>query len=147
MFQSRKAKTEYVPSGYHKNWANATNEIERLGKQLDAVRVVLAKYKTAKQKKTWAYKHWRSVEAIVLRKWTLSVRLRDVGLVQVGKAKPGPAIRYDWWEGTEEIAMRFPILDNIAQILTDKFGNSRSLERAWAMAMEEKLQKARQGQA
>jgi hypothetical protein len=44
--------------------------------------------------------------------------------------------------------MRFPVIDSIGNWLQDKFGNSNgNLERAWAMAQEQKLQKARQGLA
>jgi len=145
MFRSRKpSNTEYVPVGHVKRWANAGEEIEILGRRLDAIREAKKKAK----RKSWAKKHWTQAEAIVLRKWKLTVQLRDVALVQVLKKECGPKIDYSWWEPSEEVAMRFPILDSISQLFADKIGlTSPNFERAWAMAQEEKLQKARLGQA
>ena len=145
MFRSRKTKTEFVPIGeYAKDWANAGAEIDRLGQRLDAVRVA----KKAAKRNSWAKKHWTQTEQIILRKWKQSVRLRSVGLRQAGKVDMGPKISYDWWEGSYEVAMRFPIIEMISLWISDKAGlSSPNLERAWAMAQEEKLQKARQGLA
>ena len=143
-FLSRKTNTEDKPVVYSKDWANAGAEIERLGKQLDAVRDA----KKASKRNSWAKKHWSQTEQILLRKWKQSVRLHSVGLRQAGRVDFGPKVSYDWWEGSYEVAMRFPVIDSIGNWLQDKFGNSNgNLERAWAMAQEQKLQKARQGLA
>jgi hypothetical protein len=144
MFRSRKVKTEYVSLVFSKDWSNAGAEIERLGKRLDAVRQA----RKGAKRNSWAKKHWTQTEQIILRKWKQGVRLRGIGLRQAGKFDSGPKIDYSWWEGTEEISMRFPVLDAISQLLTEKFGfASPNLDRAWEMAKEEKLQKARQGLA
>jgi hypothetical protein len=144
MFRSRKTKTEFVSLEHTKDWANAGAEIERLGQRLDAVRIA----KKASKRNSWAKKHWTQAEQIILRKWKQSVRLHSVGLRQAGKMDTGPQIDYTWWEPSYEVVMRFPILDSLSEWLANKAGNtSASLERAWAMAQEQKLQKARQGLA
>jgi hypothetical protein len=97
-------------------------------------------------KRPWAKNYWTLVEQTLLRKWKQSVRLQEIGLRQVTKQSPQPPIDYDWWEGSGEVVMRLPIFDNIAQMLTDKFGyTTNNLDRAWEMARNESLQKARQG--
>lgn len=138
----RKTKVEYVPVMYSKDWANAGAEIERLGRQLDAVRLA----KATSKRKSWAKKHWTQSEQILLRKWKQSIRLNQVGLRQAVKENPTHSIDYGWWEPAEEVVMAFPLFDNLCRIMLDATGNT-NLDRAWEMAKEEKLQKARQGLA
>ena len=145
MFRSRKAKTEYITPEFYKDWGNASYELEVLGRRLDAVRQAL-NYLKDKPEDHWAVIQWRQAEAIILRKWKHTLRLKETGLRQSGKVDFGPKINYDWWEGSDEIAMRLPIIDNLIQIISDKVGNT-NFNRAWEMAREEKLQKARQGLA
>ena len=141
-FLSRKTKTEYVVPMFYKDWSNAGAEIERLGKQLDAVRSV----KKAAKRNSWAKKHWSQTEQILLRKWKQSIRLHNVGLRQAGKVDIGPKVSYDWWEPAEEVPMTFPFFDNVCRMMMDAAGNT-NYDRAWEMAREEKLQKARRGLA
>jgi hypothetical protein len=138
-----------MPVQHIKDWANANAEIERLGLRLDAVRGIIS---TLVQRETpenhWGLKHWREVEAVVLRRWKHTIRLKEVGMKQVSKVKEGPEIDYSWWEKSDEVGVRVPIIDNLFAIVGDKFGlSSGSLDRAWEMARDEKLQKARQGLA
>jgi len=143
MFRSKKVKVEYITPEFYKDWGNAAYELKCLEHRLDAVRSALKECKPD----SWAYRHWAETEAVLLRKWKHTVRLKDVGLRQINKVDMGPAIDYDWWEGSEEVAMRFPILDGISNWIQDRVVGSASLDRAWAKAQEEKLQKARQGLA
>lgn len=143
MFRSKKVKVEYVTPEFYKDWGNAGYELECLEHRLDAVRSALKECKPD----TWAHNHWAEAEAIILRKWKHTVRLKDVGLRQIKQVDTGPEIDYDWWEGSEEVAMRFPILDALGNWIQDRVVGNSNLDRAWAMAQEEKLQKARQGLA
>jgi len=146
MFRSRKPKTEYINSSeaYVKHWANSSYEIEQLGARLDAVRAAKKRAKC----NSWAKKHWTQAEAIMLRKWKMTVRLKDVGLIQKGKKDPfRPAVRYDWWEGSEEVAVTFPVIENLVRMITERLAGNTNLDRAWEMARNESLQKARQGLA
>lgn len=143
MFLSRKKiKVEYVPLMHSKDWSYAGDEIERLGRQLDAVRDA----KKRSKRKSWAKKHWTQLEAILLRKWKQSVRLQSVGLRQAVKDSPYNKIDYTWWEKAEEVPMGIPLFDNLSRMLMDYTGNT-DYNRAWEMAREEKLQKARLGLA
>lgn len=140
----RKSKTVYVVPEFYKDWGNAGYELECLGKRLDAVREALV-YLKDKPENDWAVGHWREAEAVLLRKWKHTIRLKETGLRQVQKADSGPKIDYNWWEGSEEAAnIRIPILDGISNWLQDRV-STRSLDRAWEMARNESLQKARQG--
>ena len=144
MFLSRKkTKVEYVPVMYSKDWAHAGDEIERLGRQLDAVRDAK---KRCTKRNSWAKKHWAQTEQIILRKWKQSIRLQSVGLRQSVKDSPYNKIDYSWWEKSEELPVSIPLFDNLGRMLMDATGNT-NLERSWEMAKEEKLQKARQGLA
>ena len=142
MFRSKKATTEFVSLYHTKDWAHSGAEIERLGRQLDAVR----QSKKAAKRGSWAKKHWSQTEQILLRKWKQTIRLQHVGLRQAVLAKPGPDIDYSWWEPSYETAVNIPLLDNLTRWVVDKT-ESVNLTRAWEMAKEEKLQKARQGLA
>jgi hypothetical protein len=137
-----KRTVNIAPVGFDKNWADAWPEIERLGQRLDAVRVALK----ASAPDSWAEKHWSQIEAIVFRKWRNAIRLRDVGMRQGTRKDPGPVIDYTWWEPAQEISMSFPLIDNLTRWVLDHTGNT-DLTRAWEMAKEEKVQKARQGLA
>jgi len=145
MFRSKKTKTEYITPEFYKDWGNAGYELEVLGRRLDAVRQTLD-YLKDKPENHWAVVKWRQAEAIILRKWQHTVRLKETGLRQAGKMDLGPKIDYNWWEGSDEVRMSFPLLDNITRLILDHTGNT-NLDRAWEMARDEKLQKARQGLA
>ena len=140
MCRSRKAKAKFYPTGFDKNWADAWPEIDRLGQRLDAVRVAIK----ASAPDSWAEKHWSQIEAIVFRKWKNAILLKDIGMRQGSRRDTGPEISYDWWEGAQEVSMSFPLLDNISRLILDHTGNT-NLDRAWEMARNESLQKARQG--
>lgn len=139
----KKTKVEYVPVMYSKDWAHAGDEIERLGRQLDAVRDAK---KRCTKRNSWAKKHWAQTEQILLRKWKQTIRLQSVGLRQAVKDNPNHKISYDWWEPSEEVAVSIPLFDNLGRMLMDQVGNT-NYDRAWELAKEEKLQKARQGLA
>lgn len=142
MFQSRKkTRTEYTPM-YSKDWTNSGAEIERLGLRLDAVRDA----KRRSKRNSWAKRHWSQTEQIMLRKWKQTIRLRHVGLRQEGKINLGPKIDYGWWEDAEENHVNLPLFDWFYRYISEKVA-SPDLDRAWEMAREEKLQKARQGLA
>jgi hypothetical protein len=146
-FLSRKTKTEYITPEFYKDWGNASHELECLGRRLDATRQALA-YLKDKPENHWALRQWRETEAILLRKWKNTIRMKETGLRQIVSYDSGPKIDYAWWEGSYEVAMRIPIMDGIMQWMQEKTGNTDySLDRAWEMAREEKLQKARQGLA
>lgn len=144
MFRSKKTKTEYISlNESFKDWKDATHEIEAMGNRLDYVRRAVKKTKPG----TWAHTHWSQVEDVVLRKWQLMVSLQSGGLRQLGPDRSFP-ISYDWFEKSDEVGMRMPIIDGIGYWINERFGlSSGSLDRAWEMAREEKLQKARQGLA
>ena len=147
-FLSRKTKTEYVTPEFYKDWGNASYELDVLGRRLDAVRQAIKYLEDCKKPEDhWAMVQWRQSEAIILRKWKHTMRLKETGLRQAGKVDTGPAIRYDWWEGAEEVPLTFPLLDVISRWIHDATIGNTDLSRAWEMAREEKLQKARQGLA
>jgi hypothetical protein len=142
-FPSRKTESKPESIVYTKDWANAGAEIERLGKQLDAVR---GARKMAKRN-SWAKKHWGQTEQILLRKWKQTISLHKLGLRQSVKEDPNRHIDYSWWENAEEMPLTFPLLDNLCRMMQDATAGNTNLDRAWEMAREEKLQKARQGLA
>ncbi len=144
MFRSKKTKTEFLnPEGEFKDWKDAWPEIEALGNRLDAARETLKFCKEG----TWAHSHWATIVDTLLRKWQLTVTLYQTGLRQRGPQR-GYNIDYTWLEGSDEITMSIPVIDGITRWINERFGMSYgSLDRAWEMAREEKLQKARQGLA
>lgn len=143
MFRSKKVKTEYVTPQFYKDWAQADAEIESLGKRLDAVRGIVAELVQRGEGESWALRHWQEVEAVVLRKWQHTVRLKQVGLRQVGTTPGGPEIDYSWWEGHDGInGPMFPGLNPFAN-----WFNHSDLSHSWEKAREQKLQKARLGLA
>lgn len=144
-FLSRKTKTEYITPEFYKDWGNASYELDSLGRRLDATRQAIA-YLKHKPENHWALRQWRENEAILLRKWKHTIRLKETGLRQANKVDTGPKIRYDWWEGSDEVPMQFPLFDALTQWIHSHAGIS-NLDRAWEMARDEKLQKARQGLA
>lgn len=147
-FLSRKTKTEYIAPEFYKDWGNASYELENLGRRLDAVRTTIKFLEDCKKPEDhWAMVQWRQAEAIILRKWKHTLRLKETGLRQAGRVDSGPKISYDWWEKSDEVAMEIPFLGGFSMWLQDKIGSNSSLDRAWEMAREEKLQKARQGLA
>lgn len=147
-FLSRKPKTEFVTPEFYKDWGNASHELEVLGRRLDAVRTSIQYLEECKKPEDhWAMVQWRQVEAIILRKWKHTLRMKETGLRQAGRVDTGPKIDYDWWERSDEVAMEIPVLSGISAWLHDKTSGNSNLDRAWEMAREEKLQKARQGLA
>ena len=146
MFRSRKTKTDTVEVRHVKDWANSGHELELLGRRLDAVRSTIQHLEASKKPEDhWAVVHWRQAEAMVLLKWRRTQRLKETGLRQVGIVETGPKIAYDWWEGADEVHMGLPIFDTIGQWIHDHTVGTPSLDRAWEMARNESLQKARQG--
>jgi hypothetical protein len=147
MFRSRKTDKEYISlNESFKDWKDASPEIECLGRQLDAVRRTLD-YLKERPENHWAVIQWRQTEAILLRKWKMMVSLQSCGLRQMGPSRTIP-IDYDWFEKSNEASVSLPFFDGICYWIQDRFGlPSGSLDRAWEMAREEKLQKARQGLA
>lgn len=146
MFQS-KNKTEYVAL-VAKDWRDAGPEIERLGQRIDAVRGVVTTLNKRKQK--WAARHWRETEALLLRRWKTAVSLQSCGMKEYTPEIAGltAKVSYDWFELPEEIPA-IPFFDNITQWCHEKFGitNRPGLDWSWEKAMEQKVQKARQGLA
>jgi hypothetical protein len=145
----RKVKTVYVAPGFYKDWSNSSYELESIGHRLDSVRRVLDQLKQQKKPKNhWAVIQWKQAEAVLLRKWKLTIRLKDTGLRQIGKKADGPKVSYDWWEGAEEIHVSLPIFDNISYWINEKFGFTKGdLSASWEKAIELKVQRARQGLA
>ena len=148
MFRSKR-KTEFVTPEFYKDWANASAELESIGRRLDAVRTAIKYLEDGKVAENhWALRHWRSIEQVMLRRWHHTIRLKDVGMRQVTKRQDSPDIDYSWWEPSTEISMNFPLFDNIGNWINDRFGFTYSdLNASWENAKEEKLQKARQGLA
>ena len=147
-FLSRKTKTEYVTPEFYKDWGNASHELESLGRRLDAVRSAIKYLEDCKKPEDhWAMVQWRQAEAIILRKWKHTLRLKETGLRQAGRVDSGPKVDYSWWEKSDEVSMEIPFLSGFGAWLQDKVSGNTNLDRAWEMAKEEKLQKARQGLA
>lgn len=140
----RKTKTEYITPEFYKDWGNANQELESLGRRLDATRSAIARLESWEVPANhWALRRWRENEAILLRKWKHTLRLKDTGLRQKQLWDSGPKIDYDWWEKHDGIGGHlFPFLG-----IFDNWTNQTDLSASWAKAMEEKLQKARQGLA
>jgi hypothetical protein len=145
MFRSKR-KTEYITPEFYKDWGNASAELESLGRRLDAVRSTIARLELHdKPADHWALRQWRENEAIILRKWKHTLRLKETGLRQKQNWDSGPKVSYDWWEGSEEPVLQFPILDAVSRWIQDSVNGNFDLTRAWEMARNESLQKARQG--
>jgi hypothetical protein len=144
MFRSRKTKTEWISlNESFKDWKDAVYEVEDMGNRLDQVRLAIKRTTPG----TWAHTHWTQTEEIIFRKWQLMVNLHTVGLRQVGPDRTIP-INYNWFEGSDEVTMSLPFYDGICYWINERFGlSSHRLDRAWEMARDEKLQKARQGLA
>jgi hypothetical protein len=139
MFRSKKTKTEPASIGDVKDWRDAGHEIESLGLQLDAARTALAKAKTR-----WAQDFWSTTHDRLFTRWSLMIQLKDTGLRQQGPSSIYSGIDYYWWEKSEEIKMiGFTWFDH----LFDNAGLDRRLDESWAKARDEKVQKARLGQA
>jgi hypothetical protein len=142
-----KNKTEYVAL-VAKDWRDAGPEIERLGQRIDAVRGVVTTLNKRKQK--WAARHWRETEALLLRRWKTAVALQSCGMKEYTPEIAGftAKVSYDWFELPEEIPA-IPFVDNITQWCYEKFGitNRPGLDWSWEKAIEQKVQKARQGLA
>lgn len=147
LMSQSKNKTEYVAL-VAKDWRDAGPEIERLGQRIDAVRGVIATLNKRKQK--WAVRHWREAEVLLVRRWKTAVNLQNCGMKSFAPEVEGltAKISYDWFERSEEIP-GIPFFDNLTQWCYEKFGftNRPSLSWSWDRAMEQKVQKARQGLA
>ena len=125
----------------YKDWRDSGHEIEVLGDRLDKARNALAKCKEG----TWAHRYWNLTVERLFKKWRLSVTMKTVGLVQVGRSDK-IKIRSDWWEGSEEVggpAFGFTVIDDWIHGM----GLSQRLDESWERAQKEKLQRARQGLA
>ena len=144
MLTSRsKNKTEWLRPSEFKDYKDSWPEIETLGHRLDCARRAVKRAKEG----TWAHTQWTIVEANLFKKWKLMVALHQCGLRQQGPNTANKInIDYSWWEGSEEVGINIPVIDNIGRWVNDKFGFAdRSLDRAWEMARNEFIQKARQG--
>lgn len=142
-FANRKKQTEWLSPAEFKDYRDSWPEIETLGHRLDGVRRAVKRAKPG----TWAHTQWTIVEANLFKKWKLMVALHQSGLRQQGPSTSAKfSINYDWWEGSDEIGLNIPFFDGISRWVNDRFGFSdRSLDRAWEMARNEFIQKARQG--
>lgn len=139
MFRSKKTKTQYVPIGDVKDWRDAGHEIEALGARLDYAREAS---KEAKSK--WAKDFWTTTADRLFTKWELMVQLKETGLRQKGPSSFYSKIDYNWWEKSEEIKLvGFTWFDG----LYENSGLQGRLDESWAKARDEKLQRARLGQA
>ena len=144
MFRSKKPKVEYVVPEFYKDWGNAHYELECLGHRLDVVRKTVDDLvQRGVPEDHWGLRHWREVEAVVLRRWKHTVRLKDTGLRQKSTRQEGPDIDYDWFEKHDGMP-GFGLTDRIFDRF---FGGDGDLAWSWAKAQEEKVQKARQGLA
>lgn len=132
----KKAKTEYIAlSNPFKDWKDSFADVEQMGSRLDAARTTLAGCK----EDSWAHTFWSTQVDILERKWKLMTKLLESGLRQKG-AERNYKIDFDWWEGSFEARNPFPAFNIM--------GNGQpDLERSWANALEEKVQKARLGRA
>jgi hypothetical protein len=139
MFRSKKTKTEPTPIGDIKDWRDAGHEIESLGVQLDNARTALAKAKTK-----WAKDFWKVTANRLYTKWSLMIQLKDTGLRQQGPSSIYSGIDYYWYEKSEEIRM---IGFTWFEGLYENAGLGHRLDESWAKSKEQKLEKARLGQA
>jgi hypothetical protein len=140
-------KTEYIAL-VAKDWRDAGPEIERLGQRIDVIRDVITRLNKRKQK--WAVRQWREAESQLLHRWKIAVQLQNCGAKEFSPLTNTAAhnIDYGWWEPAEEIPS-IPLFDGITQWCWENFGltNRPSLDWSWDRAMEQKVQKARQGLA
>lgn len=144
MFRSRKAKVEYVVPEFYKDWGNAHAELESLGHRLDAVRGVISELVQREVPEDhWGLRHWREVEAVVLRRWKHTVRLKDTGLRQKSLVEDGPKIDYDWFEKHDGLP-GFGITDRIFE---KYFGRNGDFDWSWQKAIEKRIEMARKGLA
>ena len=143
----KKTNTEYIPL-VSKDWRDAGPEIERLGQRIDVVRDVVHRLTKSDQK--WAVRYWREAETQLLHRWKIAVDLQHCGARESSMVRNAMTskIDYSWWEPAEEI-ISMPILDHVTNWCYEKFGitGRPGLDWSWERAMEQKLQKARQGQA
>ena len=145
MFRSKKIKTEWVNPTEFKDWSDAGPEIERLGRQLDAVRNSLSFV----EEDTWAYTHWKVVESILVRKWQLMITMQQTGMRQEGPSR-GPDVSYNWWERDGAPGIFIPGFSLISEWLEEIVSQPRiekGLAESWENARNKELQKARQGLA
>ena len=138
MFRSKRTANPEVDIDY-KDWRTAWPEVEALAQRLDVAREHLSMAKEG----SWAAGYWGNVVDVLTRKWKLTVNLYQSGLRQKGGRKEAYKIDFDWFEGHDGLSgPMFPWMN-----VFNNWFNQPSLERAWALAQEEKLQKARQGLA
>ena len=143
-FLKRKTKVEYVVPEFYKDWGNANYELETLGHRLDSVRRTIEQLEAwEKPENDWALRHWREAEAVILRKWKHTVRLKDTGLRQKSKLKEGPEIDYHWWEGDDGMGgPLFPWMN-----FANNWFNHSDLSASWDKAIQNRLEMARKGLA
>jgi hypothetical protein len=122
-----------------RDWRDIGQELEYMGTRLDAIRRILS---TIKDKNTWKYRYWTTLEAQILKRWKMMDLLRLTGMRSDYRKRN--EIDYAWWEKSEEIGSTFGFsIDDIAHDWT----LSSRLSGSWERARENSFQKARKGLA
>ena len=128
-----------------KDWRNAGDEIERIGRRLDAVRSCLKQAK--KLKCQWAINHWQQTESNLVARWRLTIMLKDTGLKQA-HFRPKQIVSYNWFELSEEAVFqswfdRWPF--NLFEQAKEESRIQQGFTASWEKRRMEILQKAKQG--
>jgi hypothetical protein len=147
MFRSkRKTNVEYITPEFYKDWGNANAELDSLGHRLDAVRGIITDLEQRKVPENhWGLRHWREVEAVVLRRWKNTVRLKDTGLRQKQTWDSGPRISYEWFERDDGVGT--PVFPFFNFTFLDNWFNQSDLSASWERAQRNRLEMARKGLA
>jgi len=126
----------------YKDWSRAGNELELIGQRLDTARRFLAQSKEG----TWAGDYWKQVYDRLLRKWHQTIVLMDIGLKQI-KPVGDDGIDRTWFEKASELSSGLEFqMPGLSDWLQSGMV-AEQLEGTWQRAVEEKIQKARQGLA
>jgi hypothetical protein len=125
----------------YKDWSEAGDDLERIGKRLDVAREILEKSIPG----TWADDYWKQVHDRLQRSWQQTISLMDIGLKQIS---PITANKIDrtWFENPTELGG----VDFTVPVFRDMVDSHRigvQLEKTWQNNLDEKIQKARQGLA
>jgi hypothetical protein len=124
-----------------RDWRDTGQELEYMGKRLDAIRRVLSNIPKTKQH-TWKYRYWTTLESQIFKRWQMMDLMKLTGMRTDYRRRI--AVDYSWWEESQEIGSTFGFtMDGLAHDLT--LGSR--LAGSWHHARDESFQRARKGLA